>query len=366
VLPEPQSITDAMALYYSTEGECGFDFQGSRVRRRIRHNTSGVTWTKIEHQHQRDGGERYMSLSVRRIPASFAAEILGADLHREPTHSLIDAVNTAVAEYAVIVLRDQVITDEEQVRFSRAFGPLELPPQIRLTGPFKRRLGPELYDVSNLNEHGDFLPPESLQLASNRANEEFHTDSSFNALPTKWSLLSARILPPFGADTLFVDTRAVYDALPKELKERAQDAVAEHYFWKTRGRAGFGVITDEMRVAMPAVPHPVVRIVPESGRRALYIGNHATHIVGWPRAEGERFLDQLNAFAAQPGFIYTHRWRPGDFVIWDNRCTVHRATPYDVFKYKRDLRRTTINEYGPETSSTAAVINPRASTNGAL
>lgn len=306
-----------------------------------------------------------MSLSVQPIPASFAAEILGADLHREPTSGLIDAVNTAVADHAVVVLRDQAITDEEQVRFSRAFGPLELPPKIRLTGSFKRRLGPELYDVSNLDEQGNFLPAESLQLASNRANEEFHTDSSFNALPTKWSLLSARILPPFGADTLFADTRAVYDALPQELKDKARNAVAEHYFWKTRGRAGFGVITDDMRRAMPAVPHPVVRIIPESGRHALYIGNHATHIVGWPREEGERFLDRLNAFAAQPEFVYTHRWRAGDFVIWDNRCTVHRATPYDIFKYKRDLRRTTINEWGPETSSTAAVIDPGGSANDA-
>jgi alpha-ketoglutarate-dependent 2,4-dichlorophenoxyacetate dioxygenase len=300
-----------------------------------------------------------MSLSVQKMPDAFAAEILGADLRQEPGRTLIDTVNAAVAEHAVVVLRNQTITDEEQVRFSRAFGPLELPPQINLRGSIRRRrLGPELYDVSNLDEHGNFLPAESLQLASNRANEEFHTDSSFNALPTKWSLLSARILPPFGADTQFVDTRAVYDALPKELLEKAQDAVAEHYFWKTRGRAGFGAITEDMRRAMPPVTHPLVRVIPESGRRALYIGNHTTHIVGWPRAAGERFLDELNGFATQPQFIYTHRWRPGDFVIWDNRCTVHRATPYDVFKYKRDLRRTTINEYGPETSSTAALKSP--------
>ena len=162
-------------------------------------------------------------------------------------------------------------------------------------------------------------------------------------------------MPPLGADTQFVDTRAVYDALPEALREKAHDAVAEHYFWKTRARAGFGEITDDMRRAMPAVAHPVVRTIAESGRRALYIGNHATHILGWPRAEGEHFLDELNGFAAQPRFIYTHRWRPGDLVIWDNRCTIHRATPYDIFKYKRDLRRTTINEYGPETSSTAAL-----------
>ena len=295
-----------------------------------------------------------MTLVVKRIAAPFGAELLGADLHSPPTPELIDTVNRAVADHAVVVIRDQVIGDEDQVRFSRAFGPLELPPTMGLRGRISPRVAPELYDVSNLDDKGDFLPQESLQLASNRANEEFHTDSSFNSLPTKWSLLSARILPPFGADTEFVDTRMVYDALPEELRERAQHAVAEHYFWKTRGRAGFGAITEEMRRAMPPVAHPVVRIIPESGRRALYIGNHATHIVDWPVADGERFLDQLNSFAAQPRFIYAHRWRNGDFVIWDNRCTVHRATRYDMFKYKRDLRRTTINEYGPEIASTDA------------
>lgn len=293
-----------------------------------------------------------MKLSLDRLDAPFGAQITGADLHEPPSRALIDMVNAAVAEHAVVVVRDQAITDAEQIRFSRALGPLELPPTMGLRGKLKRRAAPELYDVSNLDEHGEFLPRESLQLTSNRANEEFHTDSSFNALPTKWSILSARIIPPLGADTLFVDTRMVYDALPKELKDRARNAVAEHYFWKTRARAGFSVITEEMRRAMPPVSHPVVRVVPESGRSALYIGNHATHIVGWPVAKGEEFLEQLNAIAAQPRFVYTHRWRAGDLVIWDNRCTLHRATQYDVFKYKRDLRRTTINESGPEISST--------------
>jgi alpha-ketoglutarate-dependent 2,4-dichlorophenoxyacetate dioxygenase len=219
----------------------------------------------------------------------------------------------------------------------------------------RRRIRPEMYDVSNLDENGDFLPQESLRHASNRANEEFHTDSSFNALPTKWSILSARILPPERGDTEYVDTRAVHDALPAALLEKARAAVAEHYFWKTRGRAGYSNITENMRNAMPPVPQKIVRIIPESGRSALLIGKHATHVIGWPVEEGEEFLAELNAFATRPRFIYTHKWRPGDLVIWDNRCTLHRATGYDVFRHKRDLRRTTINEYGPEISSTDAL-----------
>jgi alpha-ketoglutarate-dependent 2,4-dichlorophenoxyacetate dioxygenase len=298
-----------------------------------------------------------MSLHYRPLEP-FGLEITGADLHAPPDAALVAAVETAMAAHALVIVRDQHITDEEQIRFSRAFGPLELPPHMGMKRTerhdLQRRIRPEMYDVSNLDGNGDFLPLDSLRTLSNRANEEFHTDSSFNALPTKWSLLSARIVPSEGADTLFVDTRAVYDALPEPLKAKAESAVAEHYFWKTRGRAGFPV-TDEMQRAMPPVPQKVVRMIPESGRKALLIGNHATHVLGWPIEEGQAFLDELNAFATQPRFIYTHKWRAGDLVIWDNRCTLHRATPYNVFAHKRDLRRTTINEHGPETSSTAAL-----------
>jgi len=296
-----------------------------------------------------------MALTVNPLHPLFGAEIIGADLHQPPSPELISAVNDAMAKYAVVVVRDQLISDDEQIRFSRAFGPLELPPHMGFKPVVRRRVRPEMYDVSNLDDDGHFLSPESLRLASNRANEEFHTDSSFNSLPTKWSLLSARIVPPERGDTEYVDTRAVYDALPLDLKMRAEDAVAEHYFWKTRGRAGYKVISEDMRRAMPPVSQCVVRVVPESGRTALLIGNHATHVIGWPIDEGQTFLKQLNDFAAAPRFIYSHKWRRGDLVIWDNRCTLHRATGYDVFKHKRDMRRTTINEHGPEISSTDAL-----------
>ena len=297
-----------------------------------------------------------MTLQVNPLHPVFAAEMLGADLRQAPSESLVAAVNEAMARYAVLVIRDQSIDDAQQIRFARQFGPLELPPHQGLKGAHGMpRIARELYDVSNLGADGNFLPQDSLRHASNKANEEFHTDSSFNMLPTKWSLLMGHVVPPERGDTTFVDTRAAWDALPPELQARAHGAVAEHYFWKTRGRAGYNVITDEMKRAMPSARHNVVRVIPESGRNALYIGEHTTHIVGWPREAGEAFLNELNGFATQPRFQYTHQWRAGDLVIWDNRCTLHRATGYDVYKYKRDLRRATINEYGPEISSTDAL-----------
>jgi alpha-ketoglutarate-dependent 2,4-dichlorophenoxyacetate dioxygenase len=297
-----------------------------------------------------------LTLQVTPLGALFAAEMRGADLRLPLSAELVAAVNDAMARYAVLVIRDQSIDDAQQIHFARQFGPLELPPHMGLKGAHgKARISRELYDVSNLAPDGNFLPQDSLRHASNKANEEYHTDSSFNMLPTKWSLLMGHIVPPERGDTVFVDTRAAWDSLPAELKARAHGAVAEHYFWKTRGRAGYSVITEDMKRAMPPAQHSLVRVIPESGREALYIGEHATHIVGWPPEEGEAFLSELNRFATQPQFSYTHRWSVGDLVIWDNRCTLHRATGYDIYKYKRDLRRATINEYGPEISSTEAL-----------
>ena len=171
-------------------------------------------------------------------------------------------------------------------------------------------------------------------------------------------MLSARVLPPAGGDTEFCDARAAWDALPEALRDRAKTATAEHWLWKTRVDAGRMQITDEMRRAMPPAQHPVVRMVADSGRTSLYLGAHVTHIVGWQIADSDRFIAAVNAHIAQPQFRYVHKWRVGDLLVWDNRCTLHRATSYEVFKYKRDMRRATINEYGPEVSSTTALGIP--------
>jgi alpha-ketoglutarate-dependent 2,4-dichlorophenoxyacetate dioxygenase len=259
----------------------------------------------------------------------------------------------------VVVLRDQHIDDAEQVRFARAFGPLELPPHMGMRpAAMKVRVGYGLYDISNLDANGDFLPQDSLRLIFNKSNENFHTDSSFNSLPTKWSMLSARVVPPEGGDTEFSDARAAWDALPAPLQQQAAHATAEHWLWKTRVDAGKMQITDEMRNAMPPARHPVMRTVAESGRTALYLGAHVTHIVDWPRDDSDRFIAEINAHIANPVFRYVHKWRVGDLLVWDNRCTLHRATPYPVFQHKRDMRRATINEYGPEVSSTTALGIP--------
>jgi alpha-ketoglutarate-dependent 2,4-dichlorophenoxyacetate dioxygenase len=295
-----------------------------------------------------------MTLTVRPLHPLFAAELLGANLREEPSPELVDTVEQAMAQYAVLVIRDQHIGDEEHIRFSRAFGPLELPPNLGMPSA-KKRLRRELYDASNLDEDGKVLALDSPRRKYNRGNELFHTDSSFNDLPTKWSLLLAHVLPPEGGNTEFIDLRAVYADLPAETKRRLDGVVAEHYLWHSRERGGFSTVTEEMKRLMPPVHHPVVRTAAD-GRPTLYIGAHASHVVGWQIDEGRALLDELLTRAADAQYIYSHEWCDGDLVIWDDRCTLHRAGPFDDrLRYPRDLRRTTINEYGPERASTDAL-----------
>lgn len=296
-----------------------------------------------------------MDMTVKPLHPIFAAELIGADLSVEPTQELIDTVEQAMATYAVTVVRGANVSDDDHIRFSRAFGPLELPPGLgRAAGvaPAKRRMRAELFDASNLDENGEIIPMGTGRRKLAKGAERFHTDSSFNPLPTKWSLLLGHIVPPVGGDTHFIDTRAVYDELPATTREKIDGMEVIHDFWRGRELTGLTGVTDEMRKTMPPVTHPLVRTMPY-GRKALYIGGHATGIVGWEEEDALKLLGELYDFATQDKFIYVHKWRQGDLVIWDNRCTLHRATPLETDEYKRDVRRTTINEYGPETSADA-------------
>lgn len=293
-------------------------------------------------------------MEVRPLHEYFAAEILGADLAQEPDERLITTVEDAMAQYAVVVVRDQThVGDDEHIRFSRAFGPLELPPSLGFKTSGKRRFRDELYDASNLDSDGNIEPADTLKRRYSKGNEQFHTDSSFNSLPTKWSLLFCHIATPERGETEFVDTRAVYDSLSDEMKQRLDGLIVEHNVWRSRERGGF-TDTEPLKKSLPAVQHPLVR-ESVSGRKALYMGSHADHIINMPLDEGRALLDDLMETAANPKFIYKHQWRDGDLLIWDNRCTLHRATAFEYLKHKRDLRRTTINEYGEERSANAGL-----------
>ena len=297
-------------------------------------------------------------MQVRPLHPLFAAELVGADLTVEPTRELVETVTDAMARYGVLVVRGARIGDEEHKRFSRAFGPLELPSRVKGAPPLprgSRRYDPDLFYAGNLDENDRILPYASDRLKLGKGAERFHTDSSFHAMPTKWSLLLGHETPPSeaGGDTLFADTRAAYDALPDETKQRIDGLFGIHDFWEGRRRAGLkGEITPEMRRMIPFEPvtHPIVRTM-SYGRKALYVGGHCVGVEGMSDEEGRELVEHLYEHATQDAFVYRHRWRRYDLVIWDNRCTMHAATALLTDRHRRDMRRTTINESGPETSA---------------
>jgi alpha-ketoglutarate-dependent 2,4-dichlorophenoxyacetate dioxygenase len=293
-----------------------------------------------------------MTLVVTPLHPHFVARITDVDLSRPVGEDIRRAIERAMDAYAVCVLPGQHLEDEQQVAFSRFYGPLEVSPGIgrksAAVSPAARIRHGEIFDISNLDQDGGILGEDNQRASFMLGNQLWHTDSSFRRDSATWSMLHAKAIPPTGGDTEFADTRAAYDALPDAMKSRLEGMVAEHSLWHSRSKLGGYSPTDEERQSYPSARHKVVRRHPGSGRNALYIASHASHIVGMPVEEGQALLRELMEFATQAQFVYRHKWQVGDLVIWDNRCTMHRATPFDAADEVRDLRRTTIIDTAPE------------------
>ena len=293
-------------------------------------------------------------MQVKKLHPLFAAELTGADA-ADPTADLVATVEAAMREHAVLCIRGQGhIDDEQHLAFARAFGPLELPGSKPHNGG---RVAFGLYDVSNLGPDGEIADPDSPRAKISKGNEQVHADSSFNDLPSKWSMLRGVIVTPEGGETETIDMRAVYDALPQSTKERIAGLRAEHNYFHSRRKAGAAV--DES--GNPLAPymraeHPVVR-TSASGRPTLFVGAHTERIVGMDEAESQSLIAELLVFATQPRFVYAHKWRQGDILIWDNRCTLHRGTEYDYRNHRRDMRRATVNEAGEDRSAIPAGLS---------
>jgi alpha-ketoglutarate-dependent 2,4-dichlorophenoxyacetate dioxygenase len=300
-------------------------------------------------------------MQVNKLHDIFAAELLGADLSGAPDAALVDLVESLMNEHAVLCIRGQGhISDADHLRFARAFGPLELPPGYEARKDKPSRIAQELYDASNLDPEGEIIDPASPRAKFSKGNELFHADSSFNDMPSKWSILRGLTVPPQKGDTQFVDLRHVYDELPREMKDRIEGLVAQHSFAASRIKGGVSPEEAErIRLAMPGAMQPMVRISP-SGRKTLFIASHAFRIEGMHDEDGLALIEQLLAFASQPKYVYAHKWRAGDMLIWDNRCTLHRGTEYDYARYKRDLRRANVNESGEERSAVPVMLIPPA------
>ncbi|MBP6815484.1 MAG: TauD/TfdA family dioxygenase [Burkholderiaceae bacterium] len=283
-----------------------------------------------------------MSIAIRPIHPVFAGEVSGIDLTRELSPEQVQALEAGMDRYAVLLYRDQPLTDEQQMAFSRHFGPLENARGGNI--PIKtedRRLREGMNDVSNLGKDGRPLARDSRQRLFNIGNMLWHSDSSFRAIPAKYSLLSARIVNPVGGNTEFADMRAAYDALDGGLKAEIEDLVCEHSLMYSRGALGFPDFTDEEKALFKPVRQRLVRTHPITGRKSLYLSSHAGTIIGMPTPEARMLLRDLNEHATQERFVHVHRWRLHDLIMWDNRQTMHRVRRFDESQ-PRDVRRTTV------------------------
>ena len=282
-----------------------------------------------------------MAVNVRPLGDHFAAEVSGADLTVPLTPDLVAGIETAIARYAVLVFPDQRLTDEQQLAFSRCFGDLEETKGTGISKPGEQRLHPAFADVSNLDTDNTILQRDNRRRLYSLGNLLWHSDSSFKPVPASYSLLSGRIVTAKGGETEFADMRAAYDALDDETRTLTSDLICEHSLIYSRELLGFADLSEAERATMRPVRQALTRVHPISGRKSLYLASHIGKVIGWPVPEARAFIRDLTEHATQRQFVYAHHWRPFDLVMWDNRCTMHRARRYDPTQV-RDMRRTTV------------------------
>ncbi|MGH7068472.1 MAG: TauD/TfdA dioxygenase family protein [Acetobacteraceae bacterium] len=294
-----------------------------------------------------------MAITVRQIHRYFVGEVSGAELTRPQTPEEIGIIRDAIDRLGVLIFHDQPFTDEQQIAFTRELGPIEDSTGGHVAKPEERRLGALMNDVSNLGLDYRPLARDDRKRMFNLGNRLWHSDSSFRVVPARYSLLSGRIVAKDGGNTEFADMRAAYDALDPKTKDEIEDLVCEHSLMYSRGSLGFDEFTAEERVMFRPVRQRLVRIHPVTGRKSLYLSSHLGTIVGWPVPEARAFIRDLTEHATEVEFVYVHRWRTFDFVMWDNRQTMHRVRRFDDSEV-RDMRRTTVAGDQPTAAQVAA------------
>ena len=283
-----------------------------------------------------------LAITIRKLTPVFGAEITGVDLTRLDD-ATFEHIEDAFETYSVLVFPNQNLDDDAQIAFSRRFGELEKT-QGHIANNFQVK---HVSEITNLDPDGKLMAPDDPRVLYRLGQRNWHSDSSFKRVPAKASLLHARKLPPDGGDTQFASLRAAYDALPEARKRELEDKVAIHHYAYSRRNGGYALTNEAEDKRFPPVPQAMIRANPVNGRKALYVGSHASHIRGMPEEEGRALLKELLDFATQEQFTYLHHWKVGDLVMYDNRAAVHRARPYKITEHPRILHRTTVMGEGP-------------------
>jgi alpha-ketoglutarate-dependent 2,4-dichlorophenoxyacetate dioxygenase len=297
-----------------------------------------------------------VTIVVCPVTPGFVAEIGDVDLSKPLGAADEAAIKDAFWKYAVLIFPQQELTPQQHIDFAKRFGPVETD-RVLDQKVTPHRLDPSFADISNLAPDGAIWAEDSRQRAYKAGNRLWHTDSSFKYRPGLASMLYAHAVAPVGGHTEFADERAAYDALPETMKRKLEGLVAEHSIAESRRKSGFTEFNADEARRLPPVPQVLVRRIPESGRKSLYLASHIGRIIGMPEAEGRALVAELIAHTTQRQFIYTHRWRRRDLVVWDNRCTMHRGTDYDDLRWVRDMRRTTVSDVA-NTCEQAGMVTP--------
>jgi alpha-ketoglutarate-dependent 2,4-dichlorophenoxyacetate dioxygenase len=284
-----------------------------------------------------------MALAMRALHPLFGVEILGVDVKHVDDGTFKEIVD-AFNDYSVLLFRGQTLTDVEQIGFSGRFGSLETTIRSIVS---QGTTPPEIANLSNVDLEDRLIPRGDKRNIFNAGNQMWHTDSSFKRVPALASLLSGREVPPEGGETQFASMRAAYERLPEGQQRFLEGKVAIHSFTYSRGLVSEGLFEDDHAAQVPPVRQALVRANPAHGRKAFYVASHACEVIGMPTAEGRSLIRELVAAAMQPERVYTHRWRVGDLVMWDNRCMLHRGRSWDESKYRRVMHRTTVAGEGP-------------------
>lgn len=282
------------------------------------------------------------TISIRKLTPIFGAEITGVDL-RDLDDATFAEIEEAFETYSILVFPEQKLDDDSQIAFSRRFGELETT-QGHIANNFTVR---HVSVISNLDPEGRLMTADDPRVLYRLGQRNWHSDSSFKRVPAKASLLHARVLPPDGGETQFASLRAAYEALHEERKRKLEGQVAIHHYAYSRRNMNIKLTNEEEDRRFPPVPQAIIRANPKNGRKALYIGTHASHIRDMPEEEGRALLTELLEFATQEKFTYLHRWRVSDLVMYDNRAALHRARPYAITTHPRVLHRTTVAGEGP-------------------
>ena len=280
------------------------------------------------------------AVTFRRLQPYFFGEASSIALRETFDAETLAAIRAGMDEHAVLVFHDQAFTDAEQMAFAqRLDGKLHAKTGARVVA--QNRFGNEaLTDISNVGADGNILAADDRRREYSLGNRLWHTDASFEDPPGRYSMLHARVIPDEAADTEFADLRAAWDALDEKTQAKIENLRAHHSIAYSRQVLGFEFSQEEAAM-LPGAMHPLVRTIPRSGRRSLYLASHANRIEGMRIPDGRLLIRELTEHATQAAFVHRHRWRVGDLVIWDNRCTMHRATRFDDASLRRELRRVT-------------------------